>query len=250
MNGANLRSHFVHNLLVHHLRLLALILLCASLLPCLLSGCTSSEPKINSLPPIVLPEPAPATPAPADALPNAFTNAPGVSSPPETSDTGEFFNEPSEAPETVNIIIKKAALVLELYGDGELIGRFPVHIGEAEGHKQKEGDRRTPEGKYYICSRKDSTENTLFLGISYPNADDARAAYDDKRIDKSTRDAILAAIQSSDRPPWDTPLGGAIGIHGKYDSFPTTSGSIALSDENVRLLWDYASSGTVVEILP
>ena len=210
-----------------------------------LSGCQNVTPKENSLPPIVLPEPVANLSAASQA--DAASVIPFANDEP---DDEEFYNEPDDKPEEVSILVKKSELTLELFGDGKLIGRFPIHIGANEGKKEKEGDKKTPEGKYYICSRKDETENTFFLGVSYPNADDAKAAYEDKRIDKKTRDAIISAIKDGKRPPWDTPLGGSLGIIGNYDERETTSGSIAISNENIEILWDYAQTGVPVEILP
>lgn len=214
-----------------------------------LSGCQSAAPVKAALPPIVLPEPKPMANFSASGQVDVLAEAPETTPEPETEEE-EFFNEPETVPDDVHIIVKKSELTLELYGDDVLIGKFPIRIGEnGEGHKEKEGDKRTPEGNYYICSRKDQTENTLFLGISYPNADDAKAAYEDDLIDRSTRNAIIEAIEDGARPPWDTPLGGAIGIHGKYDDREFTQGCVAISDDNVKILWEYAKTGTKVEIL-
>ncbi len=215
-----------------------------------LCGCHAAAPPKAALPPIVLPEPRPVVNVGSSSQAGVLPDAPEQT--PEPEPGGEdYFNEPEAAPEAVHIIVKKSERTLELYGDDVLIGKFPIRVGEnAEGHKEKEGDKRTPEGMYYICSRKDQTENTLFLGISYPNAEDAKAAYEEDRIEKSTRNAIIEAIEDGKRPPWDTPLGGAIGIHGKFGDREFTQGCIAISDDNVRILWEYAKTGTAVEILP
>ncbi len=219
---------------------------------CVLSGCNEAVPVKAALPPIVLPEPEPRPIVNISSLGqgDAQADTPEQTSEPESAPAEEFFSEPETEPENIHIIVKKADLTLELYGDDVLIGKFPIRIGEAEGQKEKEGDKRTPEGNYYICSRKDETENTLFMGISYPNAEDAKSGYEDELIDRSTRNAIIEAIDDGKRPPWDTPLGGAIGIHGKYDDREFTQGCIAISDDNVRILWEYAQTGTTVEILP
>ncbi len=217
---------------------------------CVLTGCTKAVPAKAALPPIVLPEPKPVVNLSASGQADAPADLPEQTPEPEEAPAEEFFNEPETEPEDIHIIVNKSELTLELYGDDVLIGKFPIRIGEAEGQKEKEGDKRTPEGNYYICSRKDETENTLFMGISYPNAEDAKAAYENELISRSTRNAIIEAIDEGKRPPWDTAMGGAIGIHGKYDDREFTQGCIAISDDNVRILWEYAQSGTAVEILP
>ena len=218
---------------------------------CVLSGCNNAVPVKAALPPIVLPEPKPVVNISASGQGDVQMDTPEQAPEPAPApEEEEFFNEPETDPEDIHIIVKKSELTLELYGDDVLIGKFPIRIGESEGQKEKEGDKRTPEGNYYICSRKDETENTLFMGISYPNTEDAKAAYEDERIDRSTRNAIIEAIDGGKRPPWDTPMGGSIGIHGKYDDREFTQGCIAISDDNVRILWEYAQTGTSVEILP
>ena len=229
-------------------RLIALLMFFAF---CVLSGCAQAVPVKAELPPIVLPEPKPVVNLSASGQADAPTDLPEEApEPAEAPEEEEFFNEPETEPEDVHVIVNKSKLTLELYGDDVMIGKFPIRIGEAEGQKEKEGDKRTPEGNYYICSRKDETENTLFMGISYPNAEDAKAAYEDELISRSTRNSIIEAIDEGKRPPWDTAMGGAIGIHGKYDEREFTQGCIAISDDNVKILWEYAQTGTPVEIVP
>ncbi len=217
---------------------------------CILSGCNQAVPAKAPLPPIVLPEPKPVVNLSASGQADAPIDMPEQTPEPEAApEEEEFFNRPETEPENIHIIINKSKLTLELYGDNILIGKFPIRIGEAEGKKEKEGDKRTPEGNYYICSRKDETENTLFMGISYPNAEDAKAAYEEELISRSTRNEIIEAIDAGKRPPWDTALGGSIGIHGKYDDSEFTQGCVAIPDENVFILWEYAKTGTPVEIV-
>lgn len=184
---------------------------------------------------IYLPEIMIATPSPDASLPG-----------------GVVRNTPSGEPENVEIKIYKKQRILECYADGALLLRCPIRVGENgdDGHKEIEGDKRTPIGSYYVCTRKDEgeTANTRFLGLSYPNIEDAQSGLDAKRIDQKTFDDIKEQIDGKMRPPWDTPLGGAIGIHGQYDDREYTQGCIAISDENVIFLFPYVKLGTPVTI--
>ena len=74
--------------------------------------------------------------------------------------------------------VYKEKRILELYGDDKLIGSFKIALGGAPiGSKDKEGDNKTPEGKYYICTRNDKSKYKLFLGLNYPNVQDAQRDY-------------------------------------------------------------------------
>lgn len=160
-----------------------------------------------------------------------------------------FFNKPKKNLDNVKIKIYKANRRLELHGNGEIIGRFQIALGSNPvGDKEKEGDRKTPEGEYYVCTRNDKSKYTLSLGVSYPNIDDAKVGLEKGIINDSTFNDICDAINSKKRPPWKTSLGGEIMIHGAGNSTDWTWGCIALSDEDIRILWEYAPYGTPIII--
>lgn len=129
------------------------------------------------------------------------------------------------------------------------LGSAPV------GHKQREGDGRTPEGRYFICSGNPKSKFYRSLGISYPNARDARAALAEGRIDADTCRRIEYAQRMGMRPDWDTPLGGWIMIHGTADdgrdlSGDWTAGCIAVSNADMDLLFRCRFGGAQVVIRP
>lgn len=164
---------------------------------------------------------------------------------------GLFFKEPSLKPSQTNIKIFKNDRILELYGDEELIGRFKIVLGgHPEGDKNKEGDSRTPEGTYYICTRNPNSPFTLFMGISYPSIEDAKRGLNNGLIDNRTFENIKEHINEKKQPPWNTTLGGEVGIHGGGTFRDWTLGCIALSDDDIRILWEYSPMGTMVEINP
>ena len=151
----------------------------------------------------------------------------------------------------VYIIVKKAERLLELWQDEALIDSFPVGLGwEPEGHKQVEGDGKTPEGEYYVCVRNNNSSFYLSLGVSYPNKYDAAAALEDGRIDNATYDRIVSAIEKGQCPDWNTALGGAIMIHGCGGSSDWTAGCVAVDNDVMDLLFDYCPIGTKITILP
>jgi murein L,D-transpeptidase YafK len=144
---------------------------------------------------------------------------------------------PIEGPRVV--VIHKAERVLGLYRDGRLAATYPIALGHSpEGHKQREGDGRTPEGLYSICNRNPRSRFHLFLGLSYPNADDANDARRAGRISEAEHRQITEAIDAGRQPPWNTPLGGEIGIHGSGAASDWTLGCIALENEAIEQLWE------------
>lgn len=160
-----------------------------------------------------------------------------------------FFNKPSVRPLHTNIKIYKQRRILELYGDEILIGRFRIALGGSpEGDKEREGDSKTPEGKYYICTRNPKSIFTLFMGLSYPNTEDAERGLNNNIINEDMYERIKAAEELKQCPPWDTPMGGEVGIHGGGNSHDWTRGCIAMSDEDIWIIWEYTELNTVVEI--
>jgi murein L,D-transpeptidase YafK len=103
-----------------------------------------------------------------------------------------------------------------------------------QGHKQFEGDERTPEGRYVIEGRNPGSAYHLSLKVSYPNAEDR------------------AFARGYGRSP-----GGDIFLHGQPNGLPFgrmpgdwTDGCIALSNAEIAELWRIVPDGTVIEIRP
>jgi hypothetical protein len=150
-----------------------------------------------------------------------------------------------------NIIVLKSERRLELYDEDLLVGAYPVALGrEPFGDKKAEGDGRTPEGNYFICTRNEQSRFYLSLGISYPNKEDAKEALDSGTIDRETYDLISAAADNLSKPPWDTPLGGEIMIHGIGSHEDWTEGCVAVNNNVMDVLWQYCPLGTPVIIKP
>ncbi len=149
------------------------------------------------------------------------------------------------------VVVRKAERALILY-DGEAeIARYPIALGLSPvGHKQRQGDNRTPEGSYAVCYRNPASAFHLFLGLNYPNGADARAGRGDGRIDARTARRIEEAIAAKRRPPWETPLGGAVGLHGGGIGSDWTWGCVALENGAIEELWHACPLGTPVEIVP
>lgn len=121
-----------------------------------------------------------------------------------------------------------------------------VALGFApEGNKEKEGDGKTPEGKYFVCLKKRGKYGPS-LGISYPSVQDALRLQADEELLNCIREREAEGV----RPPWGSFMGGEIYIHGGGTETDWTAGCIALSDGDAEKLYALCDTGTEAEILP
>jgi len=149
------------------------------------------------------------------------------------------------------IVVIKSLHILELWDSNTLILTCTVQIGQNEdGDKQILGDKKTPEGEYYISTLNPGSKYYMGMYISYPNAEDATLAYENDIIDESTKESIVSATSTLAQPPFDTPLGGFISIHGDPNKEGYTAGCMAIQNEFMDILWEQCPVGTKVIILP
>ncbi|SDA96553.1 L,D-transpeptidase catalytic domain [Pseudomonas sp. NFACC15-1] len=137
------------------------------------------------------------------------------------------------------VLVLKSAHQLQLINDGKPLKTYRISLGKGakKGPKLIEGDKRTPEGFYWIDWRKTSDRFYLSMHISYPNISDAARA---------RREGVEP--------------GGMIMIHGTPDSeenpeqlFHTldwTDGCIAMRNVDMREVWNLVPDGTMIEIRP
>jgi murein L,D-transpeptidase YafK len=149
------------------------------------------------------------------------------------------------------IVVKKAERRLFLYDRNKLVKTYRIGLGlSPKGDKVQQGDRRTPEGDFYIFTKNDKSAFYLSLGVSYPNATHANRGLRDGLITKSQHDAIMRALKLKKTPPQNTALGGDIYIHGHGATSDWTWGCVALENDDIRELFNAATVGTPVTILP
>jgi murein L,D-transpeptidase YafK len=136
------------------------------------------------------------------------------------------------------IEVYKAKREMVLLREGRPIRRYRIGLGQSPaGHKQRQGDRKTPEGLYTISGRNPVSAYHLALRISYPSAADIERA------------------QNAGEDP-----GGDIMIHGLPNNKPNsekdarmgdwTAGCIAVTDEEIEEIWRLVPDGTPIEIKP
>jgi murein L,D-transpeptidase YafK len=138
-----------------------------------------------------------------------------------------------------------------LYSGNNLLRTYTVGLGfSPAGDKERQGDGRTPEGDFYVCSKNDRSRYYLSLGLSYPNEEDAERGLGAGLISRAERDRIISALRRRGVPPWNTGLGGEIFIHGHGSSSDWTLGCVALENEEMRELFFAVPKGTPVRIEP
>ncbi|OGL41857.1 MAG: hypothetical protein A3C43_05805 [Candidatus Schekmanbacteria bacterium RIFCSPHIGHO2_02_FULL_38_11] len=164
-----------------------------------------------------------------------------------------------ESKEDIKIVVYKSNKLIEVYKNGNL--NFSQNILLSPFWREKKemrGDKKTPEGKYYVCCKKNKSKYNYFIGISYPNDLDALYALKKDLISVKEFISIDKAIKERKKPPWNTKLGGYIGIHGtgKDKEFESkwkinwTDGCIAISDDAMEKVYNIVEIGTPVMILP
>ncbi len=151
----------------------------------------------------------------------------------------------------IALTVYKEKRSLELSVAGAPLRSYHIALGsDAVRDKVREGDGRTPEGEFFVCQRLSKGRWGPSLGISYPNMEDARRGLLSGLLDRAQYEGIVRAIGNGLRPPWDTPLGGAICIHGSGNSRDWTAGCIALNDADAAELFALIPMGSKVSIRP
>src|SRR3954454_9166210 len=126
------------------------------------------------------------------------------------------------------IIVNKTRREMLLIRGQSVLRSYRVALGrDPIGHKQREGDGRTPEGRYTIDRRNPKSRYHLALHISYPNAEDR------------------ARAKAAGVDP-----GGDIMIHGLKDGVRReddwTQGCIAVTNEEMEEIWSLVPEGTPI----
>lgn len=140
-----------------------------------------------------------------------------------------------DGPEVTRVEIHKSQRKMYLLHHGQVLKTYGVGLGSNPvGHKQFEGDAKTPEGVYYIDRRNPNSAFHLSLGISYPN------------------DADRAFARAQGKSP-----GGDIFIHGRAGKHTLrgrgrdwTDGCIAVTDREMEDIYAMVRQGTPIAIFP
>ena len=131
-------------------------------------------------------------------------------------------------PPVTSVVVQKGRRQMFLMNGNQVLESYDFELGFAPtGHKQVEGDGKTPEGAYFIDRKNPNSSFYLSIGISYPNeADRAKA-----------------------RAMGESP-GGDIFIHGTPKRFRRdpdwTGGCIAVKDREMEDIYAMVNVGTPI----
>ncbi len=151
--------------------------------------------------------------------------------------------------ENSRLVIKKSARQLLVFDGENLVKTYKIALGSnAFDNKQTEGDHKTPEGHFYLAVKNPKSKFHRSLGLSYPNAEDARRGLRDELITQEEHDEIVLAIRENRLPPQNTALGGEIYIHGGGTEKDWTRGCIALENDDAEELFNVLPHGISVLI--
>lgn len=134
-------------------------------------------------------------------------------------------------PQVTYVVVNKADRRMYLLHHDKVLENYDIRLGFApEGHKEIEGDGRTPEGHYLIDRRNPNSAFHLSLGIDYPREHDRTKA---EAIGKSP--------------------GGDIFIHGqkvpfKKDRGDWTWGCISVTNKEMEDVYAMVGNGTPILI--
>jgi len=159
-------------------------------------------------------------------------------------------SKPLPALTNPRVVIVKSAHELTVFDGDQAVKTYRAAFGPGRGDKTREGDKCTPQGRFYVCIKNPNSRFTLSLGLSYPNIEDAERGLRDGLISRAQHDAIVEAVHARRQPPWNTTLGGEIMIHGCGSGSDWTLGCVALDDEDIRELYHALPLGTPVDIQP
>ncbi|WP_192022905.1 L,D-transpeptidase family protein [Shewanella sp. WPAGA9] len=136
------------------------------------------------------------------------------------------------------VVVNKSESSMSIYHQGQKLKTYRIAMGDTpQGHKLKEGDQRTPQGRYTLDYKKSDSAFYKSIHISYPNEEDR-----------------LRATALGVSP------GGMIMIHGQNPNSPLppeqaqqfnwTNGCIAVTNKEMDELWRVIEEGTPIEIWP
>jgi murein L,D-transpeptidase YafK len=137
-----------------------------------------------------------------------------------------------------HIVVLKKDRTLQLLSAGKVIRAYKIALGGSPvGHKQRQGDQKTPEGEYTIDSRNPNSQFHKSLHVSYPNAADRASA---KKLGVNPGGDIF--IHG---------LGKTYGWVGKaHVAHDWTLGCIAVTNEEIEEIWKLVPDGTRITIKP
>jgi murein L,D-transpeptidase YafK len=149
-----------------------------------------------------------------------------------------MLRSPESLPAVDRLVVHKTERRLVLMHGETVVRSYKIALGvNPIGQKERAGDYRTPEGRYYLVRRNPRSDYFLSIQVSYPNDADMKRAH---------------------KNHWNP--GGSIMIHGLpnqlkhapayYEITDWTDGCIALSNADMVEVWLLTPDNAPIDILP
>lgn len=147
-------------------------------------------------------------------------------------------SQPIDLTQTVDkVFVDKSKRTLQLLSNDQVVKSYHIALGDSPvGHKQQQGDQRTPTGVYTLDYKNEKSKFYRSIHVSYPNAAD-RASAKKRGINP----------------------GGDIMIHGQMNGFghlaalnqqrDWTDGCIAVTDSEMDEIMAVVDLGIPIEIV-
>jgi len=134
------------------------------------------------------------------------------------------------------VVVDKSAREMRLLDGEQVVAVYAIALGGSpQGHKTQEGDQKTPEGRYVLDYKNESSSYYRSMHVSYPNEAD-----------------IQQAAERGVSP------GGFIMVHGQRNGFgwlapvlqrfDWTDGCIALTNAEMDEFMSLVAPGTPINI--
>ncbi|WP_298515869.1 murein L,D-transpeptidase family protein [uncultured Kordia sp.] len=142
----------------------------------------------------------------------------------------------------IRILIDKSDYKLSVFAADTLVKEYHVVFGgNPVDDKEKEGDKRTPEGVFGVRDKYPHRNWSKFIWIDYPNAESW------KKFNQRKANGIIKDGET---------IGGEVGIHGVPDGMDNmidekrnwTLGCISMKNKDVNEIYPYITKKTKITI--
>ncbi len=136
------------------------------------------------------------------------------------------------------VYVDKSERHIFFFDGPDLLAKYGVSLGRSPvGHKEREGDKKTPEGTYTLDYKNPKSQYYRSIHISYPNRRDRAQA---KRMGVSPGGDIMIHGQPN----------GAQYIASVLQQYDWTDGCIALTNEQMEVAWELVDVPVRIQIAP
>lgn len=144
----------------------------------------------------------------------------------------------SAVPVVDKVLVEKSKNKMYLLDGNKTIRTYNISLGgNPIGHKQQEGDMRTPEGEYLLIYKNNKSKFYRSITVSYPDEDDIKRAM--ARGVNPGGDIVIHGFPNE--------LGN---VTGPFEPLNWTEGCIAVRNHEMDELFNLIALNTPIEIRP